>query len=141
MRLTKKMQIAIMTCLYLARAGKATQATLFETFKVDLTVLKETLHALEVAGIVGGSDEYSLNGNPTVADAIKAVSHKSTLTAKEYSSYRLGQHEQRALALFADMLTTTLNPLFNRTIRGIGNDLILAELAKMDSAKESGAAN
>lgn len=143
MRLTAKMQTALLFCLYLTRAGKASADDIGVELNLNCATMEEILTALEEHNILvtdGHAGEFSLRGNPTVADVLKAVS-KPLLTPREIFAYTLGQHEHRALALFADTLSATLNPLLNRTIRGIGNDLILAELAKMDNITETGTGN
>lgn len=148
MRITPKMQTALLFCLYLTRAGKSYLYEAIREMDVDDCLCIDTIQELRRCNIVrwfepvgSGDQAYELIGNPTVADVLKAVSPKPLLTAKEAAAYRLGQHEHRALALLADNLNAALTPLLNRTIRGIGNDLILAELAQMDGAKETGAVN
>lgn len=139
MRLTHKMQTALLFCLYLTRAGRVNASVVGDILNLDVATLNDILLSLSLAQIVDSeSGDYSLIGNPTVDDILKAVSHKPTLTAKETAVYRQGQHEHRALALLADKLTTAVAPILSRTIRGIGNDLVIAEISQMDSASGLG---
>lgn len=145
MRLTPKMQYALLFCLYLTRAGKANSSTVASTLSLGTDTLQECLAHLVEAGVVcfGPPEdgkhtavyrEYELLGNPTVDDVLKAITPKPTLTDKERTAYRRGEHEHRALSLLADNLILATNPVLSRTIRGIGNDLILNELNKLDTA-------
>src|ERR1700678_204928 len=135
MRLTPKMQYALLFCLYLTRAGKVTLLNTEQSLNLGEGELFEVADLLYISKIVSCEGMYfSLVGNPTVSDVLKAISPKPTLTDKERNAYRIGDHEHRALALFADNLSLALLPVLDRTIRGIGNDLILDELNKLDTA-------
>ncbi len=150
MRLTPKMQTALLFCLYLSRAGKASDVTLIREICSQADAAYEILGYLFSEGVVSREMEehpmqvtyvYTLEGNPTVGDILKAVSPKGLLTPKETASLKLGQHEHRALALLATSLSSALDPFLKRTMPGLNNDLILAELTQLDGAAEIGTGN
>lgn len=138
MKLTKQVQYGVLFCLYLTRAGRASVDGVSKSLGLSVTFLQQVTRKLCTVGLIksvrGPGGGYELVGNPTVGDVFDALSPIQLVTAKDSDTFARGEAEGRAFLGWVNNLSVVMNPLFKRTLRGVGNDLILEEMSRLDSA-------
>ncbi len=136
MKLNRKSQYGMLLVLYICRAGRTTIDHAAENLGLSASFMEQVARKLRLAGVLqsvrGPGGGYELAGEPTVADVLDALSPINFLTTAEQQEYRRGHAEHRAFAAYAGNLKKALNPLLNRTLRNINQELVVNELALME---------
>lgn len=137
MRFNKNIQYGMLFCLYLCRSGRVTVDSAAEGLGLSKTLLSQVANKLKAGGVVksvkGPQGGYELAEAPKVIDVFNALSPIKLIDTKEATKYVTGDAEHRALMTFVRGFNSSISPLMQRTIRGIGNDLVLAELNILDN--------
>lgn len=135
----KEVQYGLLFTIYLCRAGRATTTVAAQNLNVPKPFLDQVARRLRLANVLksskGPGGGYELVGHPLVQDVIQALSTTDIIDAKQLQKYSLGKSEHRALANYAKTMAETLKPLYNNTVRQLGNDLVVAELYKMENTQ------
>lgn len=137
----EELNLAFLICFYLTRWGKVSLEEASKELKVKAYKLAPVFKALTEDKIVNKNKElYELFGNPKVLDLFKAFYPMKLLTDTAKENYSRGDVEYRELTHLVNNIDKALNPILEKTLRAIGNDLILAEIQKMN-LDEQGASN
>lgn len=131
MRLNKQVQYGLLLVLYLARSGRSSVENISTGLGVSYSFSEKIARLLRLAGVLksvrGPNGGYELIGEPKVSDVFNAVSPVKLLSTDELKVYNKGQSEHRSLSLFAQRLTTSMQPYLSRSVRDVGRDLVIKE--------------
>lgn len=142
MRLNKELQIAILTCLYLARSGRTKTYAITEEFGISKKYFDIVVQKLRKAGIVkaykGPGGGYELTHGATLKQVISVMTPPKFLSREEYDRYVKGSPEQRALAHIAHSMGMALHPLLARTMTLHMMQLVGNEVSLLNNMNEYG---
>ncbi len=139
MKFNKQIQYGMLFTLYLCRTGYATVDATAKELGLSRSFLEQVTGRLRRAGILqvkrGPGGGYSLNGNPTVAQLFTALKPVQLIAPSEAKTLHIGTYEQRSLLNFATVMNRSVTQVLNRTIRSVGNDMLVAETALLEKAE------
>ncbi len=137
MRLNKNIQYGLLFTLYLCRAGRATVQGASEGLGISYQLLSQVATKLRKAKVIksvrGPGGGYELTGEPLVVDVFNALSPVALLKATEGLRYIRGGQEERSLMNYVNNLGYALAPLLKRKVRNVGNELVAAEMFKLNA--------
>lgn len=133
MRLTKKVQYALMLALYLSRSGRAKSEAISRDLGLSALFLNKVAGKMRWNGLIrsvrGPSGGYELSGDPTVRDVVHSVCTQELITADEITTFSVGAKEQRSLLYLAINLNSAMGLVMNRKIRNLVNELVMVDRA------------
>lgn len=142
MKLNKKAQNAILFCLYLSRAGRASVASASEGLSLSKTFLYQVAGLLKKAGVVkskrGPGGGYELTGAVRVVDVLNTFGPISVLSQKDTKEHSKGSPEARALVFYSKNLVWQMSPMLQLPIKNVMADLVQDEMGHLNRLDVNG---
>lgn len=145
MKLNKNLINALLYCMYVAHAGRATTETIAGYYNLSHTFLDQIARKLRIAGVLksirGPNGGYELNGTPTFADVLTAMGASKFLTFDEHQALARGTAEERALDSFLLMMNVDVYNKFKVEFKKAIYDSAKKEGAKLNTLNETSSVN
>jgi predicted transcriptional regulator len=135
MRLNKKLQYAILLCLYLTRSGKSKIETIALNLNISKQFLDRIANTLKNYGVLqsfkGPGGGFELTKNARMFYIFRAMGEVGFLNAKDSAKYVSGGPEERAFSYWITNLGLSLNPLLNRKVESVMKEIVSSEMARL----------
>lgn len=129
--LTQEQCNSLLLVWYLTRSGKTKLKDAATNLGIYVEELAKTAKALDVKKVITfdkATKEIELVGNPKVSDVVWQFS----LSRQQVNAYNMGKTEHRTLVFLSKLIDEALEPVFSKTMRLVGNDLVISEVNRMD---------
>lgn len=138
MRLNVKVQYALLFCLYLSRAGRASVTDASANMALSYHMLTAVANKLKRSGVVkshrGPGGGYELVGDPSVSDVITGVGISlDAIDKPNLNILKVGGPEKRALAALSIAATFATRHFTSMKVRNVMSVLVAKEVEALES--------
>lgn len=142
MNLTKEAEYAILFCMYLSRAGRATVGAAAENLHLSKSFLEQVSRKLRLSSMItsvrgpGGGYEL-ISKEVTVYDLLNALGIDfNFIPAEGQDRLRRGPTESRSLAIYAKWYSMNSYHMLDMKLTGLVQNSVNQELTLLDAASD-----